>query len=118
MAAKRRDSRSTSHGSRTPDEDQSDKAIRKWLSSHVEVGAIVAVANNQEGSLHYERGVVLSVRPKNFNVGLQQSDGTFEESGPTFDYAGRNWRERDDGLRIVIPTEAVLAACNAAKSER
>ena len=106
MAAKRRDSRSTSHGSRSPDEDQSDKAIRKWLSSHVEVGAIVAVANNQDGSLHYERGVVLSVRPKNFG-----------ESGPTFDYAGRNWRERDDGLRIVIPTEAVLEACDAAKSK-
>jgi hypothetical protein len=52
---------------------------------------------------------VLSVRPKNFNVGTELSDGTFAQSGETFDNAGRN--RRDPKARIVIPTEAVLQAC-------
>jgi hypothetical protein len=97
----------------SPDKEQSEKAIKKWLSANVEVGAIVAIRRRQNGSLQYERGMVLSVRPKNFNVGVQQRDGTYSESGTTFDYAGRHWRDRDGGTQIVIPTDAVLAACDA-----
>jgi|SRR5678815_2378452 hypothetical protein len=95
-----------------PDQDQSQKAIKNWLKSNVRVGTIVAIKRTQNESLHYRRGIVLSVRPKNFNVGIQQQDGTFSESGITFDYAGRHWREPSGGVQIVIPTEAVLAACD------
>ena len=97
----------------SPDHDQSGKAIKKWLSSNVIVGAIVAIKRRQNGLLQFERGMVLSVRPKNFNVGIQQRDGTFSESGVTFDRAGRHWRDPGGGMQIVIPTKKVLAACDA-----
>jgi len=95
-----------------PDHDQSEKAIKNWLKSHVAVGVIVAIKRRQNGQLQYERGKVLSIRPKNFNVGPQQSDGTFADAGITFDYAGRSWREPAGGVRLVMPSEAVLAACD------
>jgi hypothetical protein len=100
-------------GREPPDQAQSEKAIKNWLRSNVKVGAIVAIKRRQNGSLQYERAMVLSVRPKNFNVGAQQRDGTYSESGTTFDYAGRHWRDREGGTQIVMPTEAVLAACDA-----
>lgn len=103
----------TRGGSRLPDHDQSDKAIKNWLKSHVTVGALVAIKRTQDGSLQYERARVLSIRPKNFNVGVQQKDGNFAEAGMPFDYAGRNWREPSGGTRLVMPTEEVLAACDA-----
>jgi len=99
-----------------PDQDQSQKAIKNWLKSNVRIGTIVAIKRAQNESLHYRRGIVLSIRPKNFNVGIQQQDGTFSESGITFDYAGRHWREPGGGVQIVIPTEAVLAACDRVRS--
>jgi hypothetical protein len=93
----------------SPCKDQSDKSIRNWLRSNIKVGAIVAVRRIQGGKLQYERAVVLSVRPKNFNVGVELGDGSFAGAGETFDNAGRN--RRDPKARIVIPTEAVLQAC-------
>jgi diphthamide synthase subunit DPH2 len=92
--------------------EQSEKAIKNWLSSNVKVGTIVAIRRRQNGLVLYERGMVLSVRPKNFNVGFQQRDGTYSESGTTFDYAGRHWQDREGGTQIVIPTDAVLGACD------
>ena len=97
----------------SPDKEQSEKAIKNWLNANVKVGAIVAIRHRQNGLLQYERGMVLSVRPRNFNVGAQQRDGTYSESGITFDYAGRHWRDREGGTQIVIPTDAVLGACDA-----
>jgi hypothetical protein len=94
-----------------PDHDQSEKAIKNWLKSHVAVGTIVAIKRSQDGTVLFERGKVLSIRPKNFNVGPQQEDGSFADAGITFDYAGRSWRENNDDMRLVIPTEAVLKAC-------
>jgi len=99
--------------SSSPDKEQSEKAIKNWLSSNVKVGTIVAIRRRQNGLVQYERGMVLSVRPKNFNVGFQQRDGTYSGSGTTFDTAGRHWRDREGGTQIVIPTDAVLAACDA-----
>jgi hypothetical protein len=96
-----------------PDHDQSEKAIKNWLKSHVAVGLVVAIKRTEGGSLQYERGKVLSIRPKNFNVGPQQRDGTFADAGITFDHAGRSWREPSGGVRLVMPTEAVLNACDA-----
>lgn len=96
-----------------PDYDQSERSIKNWLKSHVKVGAVVAIKRTQNGLLQYERGIVLSVRPKNFNVGAQQRDGTFTDSGITFDHSGKSWREPSGGMRLVVPTEAVLAACDA-----
>ena len=63
--------------------------------------------------LRYERASVRSIRPKNFNVSPQQVDGTFTESSTTFDYSGRHWREPSGKTRLVIPTPAVLEACDA-----
>jgi len=114
MPRKRLDSRDTSEREpHSPDQEQSEKAIKNWLRSHVRVGAILSIRRKQNGLLQYERAIVLSVRPKNFNVGTQQRDGTFSESGTTFGYAGRHWRDPNAGMQIVIPTEAVLAACDA-----
>ena len=95
-----------------PDHDQSEKAIKNWLKSHVAVGLIVAIKRTQNGQLQFERAKILSIRPKNFNVGPQQSDGTFADAGITFDYAGRSWREPSGGVSLVMPTEAVLLACD------
>lgn len=97
----------------TPDHDQSEKAIKNWLKTHVSVGTILAIKRTQNGLLQFERGKVISIRPKNFNVGTQQTDGSFADAGMTFDYAGRSWREPSGGTRLVMPTEAVLKACDA-----
>ena len=63
--------------------------------------------------LQYERAVVLSIRPKNFNVRAQRKVGTFAESSETFNYSGRNWRDPAGQMRLVVPTQAVLEACDA-----
>ena len=97
----------------SPCRDQSEKSIKNWLRSHIRVGTIVAIRRIQDGMLQYERAVVLSIRPKNFNVGTQQRDGTFADSGETFDYSGKNWRDPTGPMRLVIPTEAVIEACDA-----
>ncbi len=97
----------------SPCKDQSEKSIKKWLHSNVEVGALVAIRRIQDGTLQYERAVVLSMRPKNFNVGTQEKDGTFASSGDTFDYSGKGWSNPTGPNRLVIPTQAVLAACDA-----
>ena len=92
---------------------QSEKSIKNWLRANIKVGTLVAIRRIQDGTIQYERAVVLSIRPKNFNVGRQQRDGTFDESGETFDYAGRNWRDPTGPTRLVAPTQAVLDACDA-----
>jgi hypothetical protein len=95
--------------------DQSDKSIKKWLHSNVKVGVIVAIRRMQNGMLQYERGIVLSIRPKNFNVGAQLEDGTFPDSGIVFDHSGKSWHDPKGPVRIVVPTEAVLQACKVCK---
>jgi len=99
-----------------PDHNQSEKAIKNWLKSHVVVGALVGIKRTQGGLLQFERAKVLSIRPKNFNVGSQQPDGSYSDSGVTFDYSGTPWRESSDRsieVRLVMPTDLVLAACDA-----
>ena len=103
----------TMRESNYPCRDQSEKSIKHWLRASIKVGALVAIRRIQDGILQYERAVVLSIRPKNFNVGRQRRDGTFDDSGETFDYAGRNWREPTGPTRLVAPTQAVLEACDA-----
>ena len=76
----------------------------------MKVGAQVAIRRIQDGMLQYQRAVVLTVRPKNFNVGAQQRDGTFA-AGETFDYSGRRWGDPNGSVRLVIPTQAVEEAC-------
>ncbi len=83
------------------------------MKLHVAVGVLVAIRRTEGAQVQFERARVVSIRPKNFNVGVQQPDGTFADSGMTFDYAGRSWREPSGPLRLVMPTEAVLAACDA-----
>jgi hypothetical protein len=90
---------------------QSEKSIKKWLRSHVKVGAVVVIRRIQDNRLQYERAIVLSIRPKNFNVAEQRRDGTFPESGETFDWSGRPWRDPAGPTRLVMPTESVLEAC-------
>ena len=99
--------------SNAPCGDQSGKSIKNWLRSNIKVGTIVGIRRIQNGMLQYERAMVLSVRPKNFNVGTQRRNGTFAESGETFDYSGRNWRDPVVQMRLVVPTQAVLEACDA-----
>jgi len=99
----------------SPCGDQSEKSIKNWLRSNVKVGVVVAIRRIQDGMLQYERAVVLSVRPKNFNVGVQLSDGDFSESGITFDAAGRPWQASAGPIRLVAPTPAVLQACDACR---
>jgi hypothetical protein len=101
--------------STAPDDDQSEKAIKKWLKSHLKVGLIVAVKRTEDGQPQFERGKVISIRPRNFNVSTEQADGTFPDSGMTFEYSGEALRE--SAVRLVMPTEAVLAACKSAPTE-
>lgn len=96
--------------SRSPCSDQSQKSIKRWLGSHLKVGAAVAIRRIQDGRLQYERAVVLTMRPKNLNVGARQRDGTFA-AGETFDYSGRKWGDPKSSVRLVIPTQAVEEAC-------
>ena len=97
---------------RSPCADQSDKSIKRWLRSNIKVGAIVAVRRIQGRKLHYERAVVLSVRPKNFNIARLRRDQALADSPETFDYSGRNWRDPTAQVRVVAPTQVVLQACD------
>ena len=97
----------------SPCGDQSEKSIKRWFRSNIKVGTLVAIRHTQDGMLRYERASVRSLRPKNFNVSPQHVDGTFTESSVTFDYSGRLWREPLGKTRLVIPTPAVLEACDA-----
>ena len=97
----------------TPCKDQTEKSIKNWLIANLKVGATVAIRHTQGGMLRYERAVVLSIRPRNFALGALQSDGSFAESGMSFAYSGRNYREPTGQTRLVVPTPAVLAACDA-----
>ena len=101
----------------SPCSDQSDKSIKRWLRSNIKVGAVVAIRQMQDGMLRYERASVRSVRPKNFNVSAQKKDGTFAKSTLTFDYSGRSWRDPSGQTRLVVPTPAVLKACDACDSD-
>jgi hypothetical protein len=97
----------------SPCADQTEKSIKNWLRLNTKVGVVVAIRRMQEGMLQYQRGVVVSLRPRNFNVGIQLEDGTFAESGTTFDHAGRSWQDPSGPVRLVAPTPAVLQACDA-----
>jgi hypothetical protein len=97
---------------KSPCGDQSDKSIKRWLRSNIKVGAIVAIRRIQDRKLRYERAVVLSIRPKNFNVSALRRDQRVAESAETFDYSGRNWRDASAETRLVVPTQVVLEACD------
>src|SRR5436190_2175247 len=92
-----------------PCSTQSEKSIRRWLRGNIKVGALVAIRRTHGGTVEYERGLVVSVRPKNFNVAPHEKDATLAEAGETFDYSGRRWRDPDGPIRLVIPTPAILA---------
>jgi hypothetical protein len=96
----------------SPCHDQSQQSIKKWLRANVKVGTLVVIRRIQNGKLQYERAAVLSVRPKNFNVGVQQRDGTIAASGETYDWSGSNWRDPKGPARLVLPTATVLKACD------
>jgi hypothetical protein len=97
---------------KSPCGDQSEKSIKRWLRSNIKVGAMVAIRRIEDRKLYYERAIVLSVRPKNFNVATLQRDQTPADAHETFDHSGINWRSTKAPTRVVLPTPAVLEACD------
>jgi hypothetical protein len=94
-----------------PCSGQTQAAIERWLREHAGPGTVVAVRYTIGGRVAYQRGRVARAESDRIVLAMRRSDGTF---GPraVFRYSGRNcWNPGSS--QLVIPTEAVLAACDA-----
>jgi hypothetical protein len=96
----------------SPCADQSQEEIEKWLRANVALGTEVVVRHTQSDLLRYQRGRVVRLGRGRFEVATQQAGGTYSESGNTFYYSGRNCWHPKGQTSLVIPTPAVLEACD------
>ena len=98
--------------------EQSSNDIAAWLRANIRTtGILVAVRHTQGGILRYELGQVVRLAPGRFGVAIKRRDGTFSDSGDTFYFSGKNCLHPKGQTRLVIPTEAVLAACRTSERD-
>lgn len=103
-------------GKGSPYTDQTEQGIEEWLRTNVTVGTHVAIRHTQYGLLSYERGIVTRLGKGRFEVATQRRDGSFAESGESFYFSGKNCWHPKGQTRLVIPTEAVLDACEQCRA--
>lgn len=80
------------------------------MRANVRIGAILAVRHKQAGFLQYVAATVTRIEKRGFQVDTL-GPGNLSTAGHTFYYSGKNCRHPKGQTRLVIPTEAVLAAC-------
>src|SRR5437016_2757197 len=96
----------------TPCGDQTAESVEAWLRTNVKPGVEVVIRETEAGLLRYERAQVVHIGGGRFEVAAKRPDGKLIRSGQTFYYSGKNCRHPKGQTRIVIPTEAVLKACD------
>lgn len=96
---------------KSPCADQTEEEVEGWLRENVAVGAEVAIRQTQGGLLRYQRGRIVRVAKGRFEVAAERRDGTYSESGETFYSSGKNCWHPKGQTRLVIPSPAVVAAC-------
>lgn len=92
-----------------PCHGQTEDLVKAWLTENVRVGATVAVRHTQGGFLMYSKAKVVRIGIGRFEVD-SLGPGHFSQAGLTFYYSGKNCVHPKGQTRIVVPTEAVLAA--------
>jgi hypothetical protein len=84
--------------------------MEAWLRAHVRIGATVAIRHGEAGFLQYATATVTRIGKRCFEVdtlGLCN----LSTAGHMFYFSGKNGRNPKGQTHLVIPTEAVLAAC-------
>lgn len=95
---------------RSPCYEQTDEAVNQWLKANVALDAVVVVRHTQAGFTHYVKAKVIRLGKGRFEVDTLGA-GHLSTAGTSFFYSGKNCWEPKGQTRLVIPTDAVLAAC-------
>jgi hypothetical protein len=103
---------SSKNAPNSPCAEQTPDEIERWLREQVKVGSEVAIRETQGGLLKYMRGRVVRLGKAMLEVVRQRRDGSYEHSGESFNYAGRNRWHPTAQVQIVMPTAEVLVACD------
>lgn len=97
--------------------DQTPEAVEAWLRSNVVVGTEVVIRNTQGGLLQYRLARVVRVGKGRCHVAPVLPDGK-EAPSESFYFSGKNCWHPKGQTRLVIPTPATIAACEACRSGR
>ena len=100
----------------TPCAEQSEAAIGAWLNANVKFGVLVALRHTHGGMLRYERGEVVRLGRGRFQVAVLRKRGVVDKTSASFFYSGRSCLDPKGQTRLVIPTDAVLHACDVCDS--
>lgn len=100
-------------GRNAPCADQTRAAIEEWIRAHVRVGTQVVIRYAIGRRLYYQRGRVACLDSARFGVAVRRRNGTYGLLRGGFFYTGRNCWYPSSLSHLVIPTPAVLAACDA-----
>jgi hypothetical protein len=103
---------SSRNNANSPCAEQTPEDIERWLREEIKPGSEVAIRETQGGLLKYMRGRVVRVGKAMLEVVRQRRDGSFDHSGESFNYSGRNRWHPKGQTRLVMPTPDVLAACD------
>lgn len=100
-------------GPDAPCASQTSEAIEEWIRANVQVGTEVVVRYAIGSRLHYQRGRVARLGPVTLGVAVRRRDGSYGPPRGGFFYTGKNCWNPTSLSHLVIPTRAVLAACEA-----
>ncbi|MDQ6768631.1 MAG: hypothetical protein M3Z54_01415 [Gemmatimonadota bacterium] len=96
----------------SPCAEQTPEDIERWLREEIKVGSEVVIRETQGGLLQYMRGRVVRVGKAMLEVVRQRRDGSYDHTGESFNYSGRNRWHPKGQTQLVMPTPEVLAACD------
>ena len=97
--------------SKAPCWDQSEARISSWVREHVHIDTPVVVGTIKDGRPRYDRARVTQLGRGKFQITLM-TDGAPFKGAQAFYYTGRSCRNPRGATRLVIPTVAVLKACD------
>ena len=103
---------STRNVPNSPCKEQTPEEVERWLRAEVQAGSEVAIRETQGGLLKYMRGRVVRLGKAMIEVVRLRRDGSYDHTGESFDYSGRNRWNPTGQTRLVMPTPDVLAACD------
>ena len=101
----------------TPCSDQTEASITDWLNANVKFGRLVVFRHTHGGMLRYERGEVIRIGRGRFQVAVKRKDGAVEKTSTAFFYSGKSCQDPKGQTHLVIPTDAVLEACDVCASK-
>jgi hypothetical protein len=100
-------------GPNAPCASQTREAIEEWIRANARVGTEVVIRYAIGGRVHYQRGRVARLDPARLGVAVRRHDGTYGPPRGGFLYTGKSCWNPTGLSHLVIPTPAVLAACEA-----